>query len=54
MGNWMKHYIQFHDPDLDEERQRAQADLRIIVKEAWDNVSADNLMKLIETMPARC
>ncbi|KAI0993466.1 hypothetical protein K3495_g14719 [Podosphaera aphanis] len=52
--NLMKDYIQFHYPDMGEGRQRTQDDLRIIVKEAWNNVSADNLMKLIETMPARC
>ena len=50
----LMNYIQFHYPDLGEGRQRTQDDLRIIVKEAWDNVSADDLMKLIETMPARC
>ena len=52
--NLMKNYIQFHYPDLGEGRQRTQDDLRIIVKESWENVSADDLMKLIETMPARC
>ena len=52
--NLMKNYIQFHYPDLGEGRQRTQDDLRIIVKEARDNVSADNFLKLIETMPARC
>ncbi|KAI0993289.1 hypothetical protein K3495_g14895 [Podosphaera aphanis] len=52
--NLIKNYIQFHYPDLGEGRQRTQDDLRIINKEAWDNVSTDDLMKLIETMSARC
>ena len=50
----MKNYIQLPYPDLGEGRQRTQEDLRIIFKEAWYNVSADDLMKLIETMLARC
>ncbi|KAI0996623.1 hypothetical protein K3495_g11560 [Podosphaera aphanis] len=34
--NMMKNYIQFKYPDLGEERQRSQNELRDIVKESWD------------------
>ena len=50
----MKNYIQFHFPDLGAGRQRSQDELRLIVKEAWDNVSPEDLLGLIETIPARC
>ena len=52
--NWMKNYIQFHFPDLGAGRQRSQDELRLIVEKAWDNLSPEDLLGLIETMPARC
>ncbi|VDB88046.1 Bgt-51355, partial [Blumeria graminis f. sp. tritici] len=35
-------------------KQRTLDSLRNIVKEAWDSVSSEDLVGLIESMPARC
>ncbi|POS85290.1 hypothetical protein EPUL_002493, partial [Erysiphe pulchra] len=50
----MKDHIQRHYPNLGIGRQRTQDGLRLIVKEAWDSVSPEDLLRLIESMPARC
>ena len=50
----MKYYIQRNYPDLDDGKQRSEDELRLIVKEAWDFVTSEQLTRLIKTMPARC
>ena len=52
--NIMKYYIQRNYPDLDDEKQRSEDELRLIMKEAWDSVTSEHLTGLIKTMPARC
>ena len=52
--NKMKDYIQRHHPNLGCGKQRTQDSLRNIVKEAWDSVSSEDLVRLIQSMPARC
>ena len=52
--NIMKYYIQQNYPDLDDGKQRSEDELRLIVKDAWDSVTVEQLMGLIRTMPARC
>ncbi|VCU39746.1 Bgt-50176 [Blumeria graminis f. sp. tritici] len=49
----MKDYIQRHHPDLGNRKQRTSDSLCNIVKEAWDSVSPEDLVRLIESMPAR-
>ncbi|VDB86289.1 Bgt-20554, partial [Blumeria graminis f. sp. tritici] len=51
--NRMKNYIQHHYPNLGCGKQRAQDSLCKIVKEAWDSVSSEDLVRLIQSMPAR-
>ncbi|VDB90391.1 Bgt-50934 [Blumeria graminis f. sp. tritici] len=48
----MKDYIQRHHPNLGCGKQRTQDSLRKIVKEAWDSVSSEDLVRLIESMTA--
>ena len=50
----MKYYIQWNYRDLDDGKQRSEDELRLIVKEAWDSVTSEQLTGLIKTMPARC
>ncbi|VCU40210.1 Bgt-50963 [Blumeria graminis f. sp. tritici] len=52
--NKMKDYIQRHHPNLGCRKQRTQDSLRKIVKEVWDSVSSEYLVRLIQSMPARC
>ncbi|SZF00236.1 unnamed protein product [Blumeria hordei] len=52
--NRMKDYIQRHHPNLGGGKQRNPDGFRNIVKEAWDSVSAEDLVRLIDIMPARC
>ena len=35
-------------------KQRSFDELRVIVKEAWDSVTSEDLIDLILTMPERC
>ncbi|SZF05897.1 unnamed protein product [Blumeria hordei] len=51
--NRMKDYIQRHHPNLGGGKQRSTDCLRNIVKESWDSVSPEDLVRLIESMPAR-
>ncbi|POS83533.1 hypothetical protein EPUL_004483, partial [Erysiphe pulchra] len=48
----MKDQIQRHNPNLGSGRQRTQDSLCLIVKQAWDSLSSENLVRLIESMPA--
>ncbi|VDB94458.1 Bgt-50292 [Blumeria graminis f. sp. tritici] len=52
--NRMKDYIQRHRPNLGCGKQRTQDSLCNIVKEAWDSVSSEDLVRLIQIIPARC
>ncbi|VDB90691.1 Bgt-50177 [Blumeria graminis f. sp. tritici] len=52
--NRMEDYIQSHYPNLGCGKQRTQDSLRKIVKETWDYVSSEDLIRLIQSMPARC
>lgn len=50
----MKNYIQQNYPSVGGGKQRSQVSLRQIVKEAWDSVSPEDLLRLLESMPSRC
>ncbi|CCU81332.1 hypothetical protein BGHDH14_bgh05137 [Blumeria hordei DH14] len=50
----MKDYIQRHHPNLNVGKQRTSDSLRNIVKEAWDSVYPEDLVRLIESVPAIC
>ena len=50
----MKYYIQQNYPDSEDGKQWSEDELRLIVKEAWDSFTAEQLMGLNSTMPARC
>ncbi|SZE99966.1 unnamed protein product [Blumeria hordei] len=50
----MKDCIQRHHPSLSGIKQRAQGSLCKMVKKARDSVSREDLVRLIESMPARC
>ncbi|VDB86376.1 Bgt-51464 [Blumeria graminis f. sp. tritici] len=52
--NKMNDYIQRHHPNLGCGKQRTQDSLRNIVKEAWDSMSSEDLVRLIQSMAARC
>ncbi|VCU39807.1 Bgt-50704 [Blumeria graminis f. sp. tritici] len=52
--NRMKDYIQCHHPKLGGGKQRTPDSIRKMVKKAWDSVSPEDLVRLIESMPARC
>lgn len=52
--DFMKNYIQLNYPSLGSGKNRSRDKLRLVVKEAWDSVSSEYFVKLIETMPARC
>ncbi|SZF05259.1 unnamed protein product [Blumeria hordei] len=47
-------YTQRHHLNPGGGKQRTPDSLRKIVKEAWDSVSSDDLVRLIESMPSRC
>ncbi|VDB87854.1 Bgt-51474 [Blumeria graminis f. sp. tritici] len=51
--NRMKDCIHCHHPNLGGEKQRTQDIPRKIVMEAWDSVSFEDLVRLIQSMPAR-
>ena len=50
----MKDYIQQNYPSVSGGKQRSQDSLHQIVKEAWDSVSPEDLVRLLESMPSRC
>ncbi|VDB93148.1 Bgt-50517, partial [Blumeria graminis f. sp. tritici] len=52
--NKMKDYIQHLHPNLGCGKQRTNDSLRKIVKETWDPVSSEDLVRLIQSMPSRC
>lgn len=52
--NTMKNYIQYKYPDLGSGKVRTLDQLRVIVREAWDSISTDELRSLILSMPDRC
>lgn len=52
--DFMKDYIQLNYPSLGSGKNQSRDKLRLVVKEAWDSVSSEYFVKLIETMPARC
>ena len=41
-------------PDLDDGKRRSEDELRLIVKEAWDSVTSEQIAGLDKTMPGRC
>ncbi|VCU39025.1 Bgt-51284, partial [Blumeria graminis f. sp. tritici] len=43
-----------HHPNLGCGEQRAQDSLCKILKEAWYSVSSEDLVRLIQSVPARC
>lgn len=50
----MKDYIEENYPDIEGSSRVLPERLRQIVVEAWDSVSTQYLLRLIESMPARC
>ncbi|VDB89448.1 Bgt-51220 [Blumeria graminis f. sp. tritici] len=52
--NRMKDYIQRRHPNLGCGKQRTRDSFLKIVKEAWDSVSSEDLVRLTQSMPARC
>ncbi|VCU39529.1 Bgt-50478 [Blumeria graminis f. sp. tritici] len=50
----MKDCTQRHHPNLGCGKQRTLDSLCNILKEAWDSVSSEDLVRLIQSMPARC
>ena len=50
----MKDYIKQNFPSVGGGKQLSQDSLRQIVKEAWDSVSPEDLVRLLESMPSRC
>ena len=50
----MKYFIYFKHPDIGDGKQRPYDGLHVIVKEAWESVTSEDLMNLIRTMPERC
>ncbi|VDB94693.1 Bgt-51643 [Blumeria graminis f. sp. tritici] len=52
--NRIKDYIQCHHLNLGCVKQRTQGSLCKIVKEAWDSVSSEDLVRLTQCMPVRC
>lgn len=50
----MKYFIHFKHPDIVDGKQRSYDKLRVIVKEAWERVTSEDLMNLIRTIPERC
>ncbi|SZF05092.1 unnamed protein product [Blumeria hordei] len=49
----MKNYIQLHHPNLGDGKQRTLDSLRKILKEAWNSLSPEDLVRLTESQPAR-
>lgn len=52
--NIMKNFIQYKYPDLGSGKVRSLDELRVIVREAWDSVTTEDLRSPISSMPARC
>ena len=52
--NIMKNFKQYKYPDLGSGKVRSLDELRVIVREAWDSVTTEDLRSLISSMPARC
>ncbi|SZF06028.1 unnamed protein product [Blumeria hordei] len=52
--NMMKDYIQLHHPNLGSGKQHTPYSLCKIIKEVWDSVSPEDLVKFIESEPALC
>ena len=50
----MKYCIEAHYPDQLGGRQYIYDQLREIVKEAWDSISAETLKEIIDCMKDRC
>ena len=52
--NIMKNFIRYKYPDLGSGKVRSLDELRVIVREAWDSVTTEDLRPFISSMPARC
>ncbi|KAI0996614.1 hypothetical protein K3495_g11570 [Podosphaera aphanis] len=50
----MKHYIEVHYPDLEQEWERTSAELRAIILKAWNSISPDFPENLVRSIPERC
>ena len=50
----MKDYIHQNYPSVGGGKQRPKDSLRQIVKEAWDFVFPEDLVRLLKSMPSRC
>lgn len=50
----MKEYIQNKYPDLKYGRQRSYPKLRKIIQEAWDLITPEDLISILDTMGDRC
>ncbi|SZF05851.1 unnamed protein product [Blumeria hordei] len=50
----MRDYILCHHPNLGGGQQRTPDSLRKIAKETWDYISLEDLVRLIESLPAIC
>jgi hypothetical protein len=50
----MKDYIEVHYPDRLGGRQYTYDQLREILREAWDSISAETLKEIIDSMKDRC
>lgn len=53
-NNKKNRFIQVNFPCMDLGKYRPLNKLHRIVKEAWDSVSSEQLLQLIENMSARC
>ena len=52
--NTMKNYIQYEYPDLGNGKVQTLDQLPVILREAWDSISTDELRSLILSIPDRC
>lgn len=50
----MKNYIQGHYPEFERGSQRPINEVRVIIQEAWESITSQQLLRLMESMPRRC
>ena len=50
----MKSYIQAHYPEFERGSQRPINEVRVIIQEAWESITSQQLLRFIESMPRRC
>lgn len=50
----MKDWIEINYPDLPEGRQRNYDQLRTAVQEAWESISIEYLVAIVNSMEERC